>query len=132
MQNYELTVVLAGSMPEAKQKAVVDKIKKAVDDSEGSLVKEDTWGKKQFAYPIKKEKEGFYYYLELSLSTERIAGINRMIENDEQVLRHLLVKPKAQMSKTKSIGKPETQRTLESKKTKAKAKTIKKSTKRVK
>lgn len=98
MQNYELTVVLPGNMPEAKQKAVLEKIKKSIADSDGEVAKVDEWGKKTLAYPIKKEKEGYYYYLELSLPTERTAGINRLIVNDEQVLRHLLV-----VKNTKSI-----------------------------
>lgn len=91
MNIYELTIVLAGSMPEPKQKAVLDKIKKAVADSEGKVDKEDSWGKKQFAYPIKHEKEGYYFYFEITLPPDRANGIKRLIENDEQVARHLLV-----------------------------------------
>lgn len=85
-------------MPDSKQKAVVDKIEKAVADSDGSVTKADEWGKKELAYKIKHEKEGFYYFFELSLPPDRTGGVNRMIENDEQVLRHLLV-----VKSTKSV-----------------------------
>lgn len=91
MNTYELTIVLAGSMAEPKQKAILDKIKKAVADSGGEIDKEDSWGKKQLAYPIKHEKEGFYFFFEITLLPSHANGIKRLIENDEQVARHLLV-----------------------------------------
>lgn len=105
MNTYELTIVLAGSTPEPKQKAILDKIKKAVVDSGGKIDKEDSWGKKQLAYPIKHEKEGFYFFFEITLPPSHTNGIKRLIENDEQVARHLLVvKSKTQITNSKKTA----------------------------
>ncbi|OGY10965.1 MAG: 30S ribosomal protein S6 [Candidatus Blackburnbacteria bacterium RIFCSPHIGHO2_12_FULL_41_13b] len=112
MNTYELTIVLTGSMPEPKQKAVLDKIKKAVADSGGKVDKEDSWGKKQLAYPIKHEKEGYYFFFELMLPPDHANGIKRLIENDEQVARHLLIRTqdKVQSTQGKKETAPETEK----------------------
>jgi len=99
-------------MPEPKQKAVLDKIKKAVADSGGKVDKEDSWGKKQLAYPIKHEKEGYYFFFELMLPPDHANGIKRLIENDEQVARHLLIRTqdKVQSTQGKKETAPETEK----------------------
>ncbi|TSC89388.1 MAG: small subunit ribosomal protein S6 [Microgenomates group bacterium Gr01-1014_5] len=114
MNTYELTIVLAGSMTEPKQKAVLDKIKKAVADSGGKVDKEDSWGKKQFAYPIKHEKEGYYFFFELTLPPDHANGIKRLIENDEQVARHLLIvkRDKVQVTSSKKVETPNSASTV--------------------
>ncbi len=92
-------------MTEPKQKVVLDKIKKAVADSGGKVDKEDSWGKKQFAYPIKHEKEGYYFFFELTLPPDHANEIKRLIENDEQVARHLLIvkRDKVQVTSSKKV-----------------------------
>ena len=101
-------------MTEPKQKAVLDKIKKAVADSGGKVDKEDSWGKKQFAYPIKHEKEGYYFFFELTLPPDHANGIKRLIENDEQVARHLLIvkRDKVQVTSSKKVETPNSASTV--------------------
>lgn len=92
MAKYEFTLVLPVKQAEAKQKAVLEKVKKAVEEAKGKVEKEESWGKKTLAYPIDKQTEGVYFFLELSLPAEKVGEINRLVEMDEEVLRHLLVK----------------------------------------
>lgn len=92
MNNYELTVVLPGGLTDAKQNATLEKIKGLVDQSGGSIAKTDKWGKRALAYPIKKQTEGVYYLLGLSLDPEKTNPISRIIENDDQILRHLMIR----------------------------------------
>lgn len=92
MNNYELTVVLPGTLAEAKQNAVLEKIKGLVKESGGDVVKLDKWGKRMLAYPIKKQKEGFFYLLNLELEAEKANPISHLLDHDDQVIRHLLVR----------------------------------------
>lgn len=91
MTVYEITLVLSGEMPEPKQKLILDKIKKAIADSGGSVNKTDNWGIRDLAFKIKGNKKAFYYLLDVNLQAERVSGLARLMENDEEVLRHLLV-----------------------------------------
>ncbi|MDO8503435.1 MAG: 30S ribosomal protein S6 [bacterium] len=99
MRDYELALVLPGGLTPAKQKAILDKIEKAVEDSGGKLGKTEEAGKKELAYPIKKERQGIFFYAPLSLPADKVKDFDRMLIVDEVVLRHLLVK-----SNTSSTG----------------------------
>ncbi|MBI2590308.1 MAG: 30S ribosomal protein S6 [Candidatus Blackburnbacteria bacterium] len=91
MRQYELTTVLAGDITEAKQKKFNDKLEKLVTNLGGSIEKTDFWGKKTLSYPVKKNTSGVYYFLNINLPPEQATVLNREVELDEEVLRHLLV-----------------------------------------
>ena len=92
MGNYELTLVLSPELADAGQKALLAKLTKAVEKEGGKVAREDKWGRKTLAYPLKKKSEGVYFLWELELPKDRVAVINRMVGLEEEVLRHLLVK----------------------------------------
>lgn len=94
MTKYELTIVLPGKDTTTKQKKILAKIEKTITDTGGKIGKMQDWGKKSLAYSIKKQEEGCYFFLPLDLAPEEVLGIIRTIENDEDVLRYLLVKEK--------------------------------------
>lgn len=87
MTTYELTVIL----PVAKEKAVFDKIKKLLDTAGAKITKTDEWGKRKLAYPIKKQLEAVYYLLTVDMDTEKTQAVNRILENDDDILRHMIV-----------------------------------------
>lgn len=103
-----MALVLPGTTTLAKQKAIFDKIEKAIADAGGKLGKAEEAGKKELAYPIKKERQGIFFYAPLSLPADKVKDFDRMLIVDEGVLRHLLVKTdsKVQSSNAKSSSKP--------------------------
>lgn len=92
MRDYELVLVLTPELTKTKQKAIVDKVKKVVKDGEGTVEKVDEWGKKEFAYPIKKKKEGIYFLLQLKASASSLKELEGNLRIEEQILRYLLVR----------------------------------------
>ncbi|MCX7730389.1 MAG: 30S ribosomal protein S6, partial [Candidatus Caldatribacterium sp.] len=52
----------------------------------------DFWGKRRLAYPIDKQKEGYYVFLRFSLSPRNVAEVSRIARYTEDILRHILVK----------------------------------------
>ena len=117
MQKYELTIVLPGDTTEAKQKRILEKIEKLVSNVSGEVLDGTSWGKKDLFYPIAKQTSGVYYFLNLFLPAEGAPVINREMQIDDEVLRHLLVVgevnkgasghmlPKA-AAKAKKVSKP--------------------------
>lgn len=92
MARYELTLILPAKLSEKKEKDVLEKIKNVISEAKGRVEKENKWGKKELAYPIEKQDEGVYFFLELELPAEKVRAINRLVEMEEGVLRHLLVR----------------------------------------
>jgi len=92
MRKYELTVILPADLEKEDNEKLLGKIKKAIGDGKGKIEKADDWGKKDFAYEIKKLKEGNYYYWEFSVEPSQLFDIDRKIKAEEKILRYLLVK----------------------------------------
>ena len=101
MNQYELTIILPGTLPEVKQTVQIEKIKKLISEAGGSITNTDKWGKRILAYPINRNTEGVYYLLNISLEPDKAEPVNRVIGNDDQVLRHLFIKTEELAVETK-------------------------------
>lgn len=101
---YELMVVLVPSLTEDQQKKAFESLEEMVSFGGGKIVSSDMWGKRELAYPIKKQVEGIYTILQVELPTEGPAGLEKQLLINEQVMRHLLIKTKI-IKKTSKKGK---------------------------
>ena len=52
--------------------------------------KEDLWGVRKFAYPIKKQDSGYYIVLNINVKDEKIPNLMKELELEDNVLRSLL------------------------------------------
>lgn len=86
---YELTVILAAELED--HKASTEEIAEVVRGLGAEVEKIDLWGKKQFAYPIKKQQEGFYALITMKMDPDQIRELDRILSLRPQVLRHLVV-----------------------------------------
>ena len=91
MRIYELVLVMRTSLKEADRKKLLGQVKEWLGDVK--VVKEDDWGQKALAYPIKKEDAGYYYMLKLEGETFP-AGFETRLINTDNILRHLLLRTK--------------------------------------
>lgn len=92
MRSYELTLIFPSSLDEAGQEKILTKIKKIITDAGGKIGKIDEWGKRQLTYPIKKQKEGVYFLLNLELEGKEAKQIEEKLKLEEVILRHLLIR----------------------------------------
>lgn len=92
MRVYELVMVLRSSLSEAQRKKFVETVKTWL--GEVKVKKEDEWGQKPLAYPIKKEIAGFYLLLNLETESSISSDLEKRLLTNENILRHLLVRRK--------------------------------------
>ncbi len=88
MNAYYLTLVLKPDMEEKASKELLDSLKKKFE----KVVKEDLWGERDLAYPIKKQTKGFYVHLELEADPKVIKDIDKTLKVEEDIIRYLLVR----------------------------------------
>ena len=88
---YELTVLLPGNMSADDVKAASTSINKLVTSRKGKIEKEESWGKKFLAYAIKKQKEAFYLYFEVTMDTSEAQAFERDVRLQENIIRSLFV-----------------------------------------
>lgn len=92
MREYELVLVFGADLPEKDQKTFIDNYKKEIVKLKGKVEKVNAWGKKEFAYPIKKQTLGYYFVLEMELPEDVPAKLDAKLRLDETLLRYLLVR----------------------------------------
>jgi small subunit ribosomal protein S6 len=90
MRNYELVCIVQADLDETAFNGVVERVKSWISDAGGSVDKVDVWGKRKLAYPIRKQLEGQYVLLNISLSPEATAELERNIRFLEPVTRYML------------------------------------------
>lgn len=92
MRKYELVVVLKSALKEEDRKKMLDSIKSWLKDNK--ITKEEDWGSKVLAYPIKHEEAGYYYDFLLETETAIPEGFEKKLLSHDSILRHLLVRTK--------------------------------------
>lgn len=91
MRNYQLVLVLKPSLKDADRKKTVDSVKSLLKDVK---IKEEDWGQKPLAYPIRHENAGYYLNLLLEVNTVLPADLEKRILANDDILRHLVLRNK--------------------------------------
>ncbi len=92
MNSYFLTLVLKPDVEEKERKTLLDSLTKKVVGTEGKIVKEDLWGVRTLAYPIKRKTSGYFAHFEISADPKDIKGLDKSLRVEEDILRYLLIK----------------------------------------
>lgn len=91
MKEYELTVLIHPDL-EADLDAPLAKVRDIVTSAGGTITREDNWGKKKLAYPIKREEFAVYVYMDVELPADAPLKISNILNITDEVIRYLLVK----------------------------------------
>jgi len=90
MRNYELVCIIQPDLDETAFNGLVERVQGWVKDSGGEVGKVDVWGRRRLAFPIRKQREGQYVLLNVSLNPSATAELERNIRFQESVIRHML------------------------------------------
>ncbi len=90
MRNYELVCVIQPDLDETAFNGVVEKVKGWITDSGGTVDKVDVWGRRKLAYIIKKQREGQFVLLNMTMNPTATAELQRNLRYQETLLRHML------------------------------------------
>ncbi|MBU1202847.1 30S ribosomal protein S6 [Patescibacteria group bacterium] len=91
---YELSFIISSAIPETEHKTLEQDILGYLEEVKAKIIKEPYFiGRKKLAYPIKKQKHGFYVFLEFDLDSGRqLKEIDTKLKHNNKLLRYLLVK----------------------------------------
>lgn len=89
---YETTLVLRPDVGGDLIEAVLDKVRTAIRNHGGKVVKMSHWGKKKLAYEIQKHARGLYVHTHFIVRDgDMVAAMERELTLSENVLRFLTV-----------------------------------------
>lgn len=92
MNKYEIMFIVKATIDKEAVTATAEAMKKIITDDKGKVVEFKELGEKKFAYPIKKELNGYYFLMQVEANSETESEFNRKASLDENVLRHLIIK----------------------------------------
>lgn len=88
MVMYKLTLLIKNNLDEKTRKEVLDDVTKNF----GKLTKEDLWGSKNLAYPIKHQDKAFYAHFEFESEPDKIPSLDKQLKLNEDIIRYLLIR----------------------------------------
>jgi len=88
---YETTFIINAGIDDTQIDALIDKVQDGITKNNGEIVELAKWGRKRFAYPIKKKNNGFYVVCVFKSSGDLIARLERFFLLEENILRFLII-----------------------------------------
>lgn len=76
----------------AKAKEWVDRFKRVVGESEGSVSHVEEWGVKEMTYRIQKQKRGYYVLLQHLSSARGVEELERQMKLSDAIIRYMTVR----------------------------------------
>jgi len=106
--HYEILFIVSNRFTEEEAKTSIERVGKLITDANGQITKNEYWGKKRLAYPIKHEAYGYYQLFEFDLERPNLAALDEKLRLDHEVVRFMVVakplKTEAQLQKEQKIN----------------------------
>ena len=91
MRLYEIVYIFDATLDEDSVNKKLEKFHPLMVGKSGEVVAVDHWGTRQMAYPVKKQKTGFYVVAQVRAETDGLPEFERVLGLDAELLRYLIV-----------------------------------------
>ena len=92
MKKYEIMFIVKATIESGQVDSISKAFQKIITDNKGKVLETKALGEKTFAYPIKKEINGYYFLMQVEASAEAIKEFDRKALIEENILRHLIIR----------------------------------------
>jgi len=89
---YEAMFICPADVAQKDVDGLVEKIKKTLSESGAVVNSVQFWGRRRLAYPIKRQREGLYVYVDFSGNNKCAASLGNLFRVTDKVIRHLVVR----------------------------------------
>ncbi len=91
MRQYELTYLISDNVPESDLNKVTGKVGGYITSVDGKILKEEIWGRRKLAYPIKKQDFATYVTLNFEMPADKVNEFEHNIFMSSKIIRHLMI-----------------------------------------
>src|SRR5437868_15281645 len=112
-RQYELVYILPPDTTEQQVAELHEQVGQVVTRMNGTIEKNDNWGRRRLAYEIGHHKEGVYVLDVINGSGELMKELDRRLKVIDEVVRHLIVRvdeEKKVVDRTRSKRQSESER----------------------
>jgi len=96
MKFYETGLLIAPNLSEEDTELVINQMAEVISQRAGKLVKQERWGKRRLAYPIKKFSEAFYVFFHYEGNPDIPLELVRRFKQTDTILRYLTLQKDTQ------------------------------------
>ncbi len=90
MSLYEATFIARQEASTKEIEGLIGQISEVLKKIGGKIIKTEHWGVRTLAYPIKKQKRGYYVFLHIS--SNEIAKFDQKMKAQEDLLKYFVTK----------------------------------------
>lgn len=113
MKLYETGFLISPGLSEEETEKLILQMADVISQKKGHLLKQERWGKRRLAYPIKRCREAFYVFFHYEGEPDVTAELERKFRQTEAVLRHMTLRREAKESvRKKKRGAKEKRETI--------------------
>ena len=112
MAHYEHVFLARQDLTQAQVDALAESATKIIEENEGSVVRTETWGLKQLAYRIAKNRKAHFVMLAIDAPGATVTELERQSSINEDIIRFLTIRvdehengPSAMMRKSDRAGR---------------------------
>jgi small subunit ribosomal protein S6 len=91
VRQYETGFVLSPALSEEEMSQLVQQMAEIVAQKKGRMVKQDVWGKRRLAFPIKRFQEGVYVFFTYDGPGDVSTELERRFKQTDSVIRFMTV-----------------------------------------
>jgi small subunit ribosomal protein S6 len=96
LNSYEAMYIVDPALSEQEVEALTKRLESEIVEKGGEIVDLQHLGKKRLAYPVKKEKDGFYFLLYFRLASDRGSELRAGYRLNDSILRFLIIRKSEQ------------------------------------
>ncbi|MBM3946397.1 MAG: 30S ribosomal protein S6 [SAR202 cluster bacterium] len=107
-----MTVIFSPAASEERVTALLDRLQRIITDHQGAVAKQEQWGLRRLAHPIKHLQEGNYVYTQFQAENVAVGReLGSILRVSDDVLRHLIVEleirhPKPRVPRRAPVNRP--------------------------
>jgi small subunit ribosomal protein S6 len=109
MNLYEMMYIQNPDLGEEDQNKLLTRLKKTIGKNGGEIIRIDDMGVRGLSYKIQKKPRGHYFLIYLEGPGSMVPEIERFLRIDENILRFVVIKLDANISRSDLEPKPEPQ-----------------------
>ena len=95
MALFEHVIILKQSLSSSELANEIKNHMSMLSELNGSVLYQESWGMRNLAYPIKKNKKAFYEFMNIELPQENVDTMNSKLNLNENIIRYLSIKVKS-------------------------------------
>jgi small subunit ribosomal protein S6 len=92
LSQYEGLFIVEGKASDDDLGHVISQIEDEIKKNKGEIIESKSMGKRQLAYVIKRNSEGFYVLINFKLQGPSLQKIQEKLKLNQKVLRNLILK----------------------------------------